>query len=94
MDPQARPHPDRIERSFAGHMPSSLLRRALVDRRWHPVGPWRSSDDPCDPLPAELRAWPARWRYRVAALEATGLSRVAATGVVRREVAEHALHAA
>ncbi len=89
MDTQTRPHRDPLERLHAGQAPSSLVRRALVDRRWHPVARWRATDDPCDPLPGELRSWPPRWRYRVATLEATGLSRTAAVGVVRREAAEH-----
>ena len=84
----------RIPRSLRGQVPPSLIHKALVDRRWHPVAPWRSADTPFGPLPTDLRSWPARWRYRVADLELAGVSRKAAVRTARREAAEDAAHTA
>lgn len=93
MDAQPHPQHDGSDRPAPIHTPSSLMRRALADRRWHPVVPWRATEDPCAPLQGALRSWPARWRYRVAALEATGMSRATAVEVVLREATDHAPHA-
>lgn len=78
------------------HRASPTLNRWVADealRQTRGQARWLSPSRPLprvmagDDLPAELRRWPAPWRYRVAALERRGMARAHAVQLAR---AEHA----
>lgn len=85
MQPPPIRHEIRTERALAAHVSPSLLRLALEDRRWHRVTHWSATPAEPGQLGADLRSWPPGWRYRVADLEADGLTRDAAVRQARQE---------
>jgi hypothetical protein len=62
------------------------IHRAEAGGPWRRLDPHVAANDGTDALPADLRRWPADWRYRVAELERRGLSRGTAVEHARAEL--------
>jgi hypothetical protein len=69
---------------------NSWIAERAHDEQPRPSDRWRSITAPtirpsCEVLPDRLSQWPASWRYRVADVERTGVSRAEAVQKVRHE---------